>query len=119
MPTDASVVTVKAAMASYQIINEWSARPEESFNTLIAEMKANMHDYTMYPGNYVIIIPPQYRVDFDNLGLSKQDIQGYVFEKTRVRRSEWAHRGKGAIVGTKLEAEFKGLVDLNHLLMAA
>ncbi len=119
MPKDASAVTVMAAMAPRQIMNEWTTVPEEILDTFIAEMKANMRHYSIYPGNYVIIVPPQYRVHFDNADWSKQDIQRYVFEKARVRRSEWADCGKGAIVGSKPETEFKALVDPSHLLIIA
>ena len=119
MPKDASAVTVMAAMAPRQIMNEWTTAPEEILDTFIAEMKANMRHYSIYPGNYVIIVPPQYRVHFENADWSKQDIQRYVFEKARVRRSEWADCGKGAIVGSKPETEFKALVDPSHLLIIA
>jgi len=119
VPKEASAVTVMAAMAPRQIMNEWTTVPEEILDTFIAEMKANMRHYSIYPGNYAIIVPPQYRDHFDNAGWSKQDIQRYVFENARVRRSEWADCGKGAIVGSKPETEFKALVDPSHLLIIA
>ncbi len=111
MPKEASAVTVMATMAPRQIMNEWTTVPEEILDTFIAEMKANMRHYSIYPGNYVIIVPPQLRVHFANAGWSKQDIQRYVFEKARVRRGDWADCGKGAIVGSKAETEFTALVD--------
>jgi len=119
MPKEASAVTVMATMAPRQIMNEWTTVPEEILDTFIAEMKANMRHYSIYPGNYVIIVPPQLRVHFANAGWSKQDIQRYVFEKARVRRGDWADCGKGAIVGSKAETEFTALVDPSHLLIVA
>ena len=119
VPKETSAVTVMAAMAPRQIMNEWTTVPEEILDTFIAEMKANMRHYSIYAGNYIIIIPPQLRAHFLNAAWSKQDIQHYVFEKARVRRSEWADCGKSAIVGSKPETEFKALVDPNHLLIIA
>lgn len=119
LPKDTSAVTVMAAMAPRQILNEWTTVPEEILDTFVAEMKANMRHYSIYPGNYVIIVPPQLRAHFADAGWLKRDIQRYVFEKARVRRGEWADCGKGAIVGRKPDAEFTALVDPSHLLIVA
>ena len=119
LPKKASAVTVMAAMAPRQIMNEWTNVPEEILDTFIGEMKVNMRLYSIYPGNYVIIVPPQFRAHFESAGWSKKDIQRYVFDKARVRRSEWADCGKRAIVGGKPETEFKALVDPSHLLIIA
>ena len=116
---ETSAVTVMAAMAPRQIMNEWTTVSEEILDTFIAEIKANMRHYSIYPGNYVIIVPPQIRDHFENAGWSKQDIQHYVFENACVRRSEWADCGKSAIVGSKPETEFKALVSPSHLLIIA
>lgn len=119
VPKDASAVTVMAAMAPRQIMNEWTTAPEEILDTFISEMKANMRHYSIYPGNYAIVVPPQHRAHFANAGWSKRDIQRYVFEKARVRRGDWAECGKAAIVGSKADAEFAALIDPDHLLVIA
>ena len=53
----ASAVTVMAAGAPRQIMNEWTTKPEEILETFAAEMRANLRHYSIHPGNYAIIVP--------------------------------------------------------------
>ena len=61
MPGGASAVTVMAAMAPRQIMNEWTTDPKEILETFAAEMRANQLHYSIYGGNYAIVIPKQLR----------------------------------------------------------
>lgn len=64
VPREASAVTVMAAGAPRQLMNEWTTKPEEILDTFCAEIKANLRHYSIYPGNYAIVIPPQLRTPF-------------------------------------------------------
>ena len=44
---EVSAVTVMAAGAPRQIMNEWTTRPEEILETFAAEMRANMRHYSI------------------------------------------------------------------------
>ena len=57
----ASAVTVMAAGAPRQIMNEWTTKPEEILETFAAEMRANLRHYSIHPGNYAIVVPKQLR----------------------------------------------------------
>lgn len=119
VPKDASAVTVMAAGAPRQLMNEWTTRPEEILDTFIAEIKANMRHYSIYPGNYAILIPPQLRTHFESAGWSKADIRRYVFQNARILRQEWAECGKSAVVGDRGQEEYAALTDEDHLLVIA
>lgn len=119
VPEHASAVTVMAAGAPRQLMNEWTKDPEEILETFASEMRGNMRHYSIYPGNYAIVIPPQLRAHFQAAGWSKADIRQCVHEKARIRRAEWADCGKGAVVGTKGEREYCALTDPDHLLVIA
>jgi len=88
-------------------------------DTYVAEIKASMRHYSIWPGNYAIVVPPQLRAHFDAAGWSKADIREYVFRHARVRRDEWATCGKGAVVGDKGAREHAALPDPEHLLVIA
>jgi hypothetical protein len=59
VPEGASAVTVMAAMAPRQIMNEWTTDPKEILETFAAEMRANQRHYSIYGGNYAIVVPKQ------------------------------------------------------------
>ena len=61
LPPEVSAVTVMAAGAPRQIMNEWTTEPEEILETFAAEMRANMRHYSIWAGNYALIIPKQLR----------------------------------------------------------
>lgn len=115
----ASAVTVMAAMAPRQLMNEWTTEPSEILDTFVAEIRANMRHYSIWPGNYAIVIPPQLRTHFSAAGWSKADIRQYVYEHARISRSEWADCGKGAVVGDKGDREYAALPDPDHLIVIA
>ena len=98
MPPDVSSVTVLAASGPRQIMNEWTTDPHELATTYVAEIKASMLHYSIWPGNYVLVVPPQSRQAFHAAGWSKADLREYVCEHARVSRSEWEQVGKGAVV---------------------
>ena len=119
IPKEASAVTVMAALAPRQFMNEWTTEPKEILDTYCAEIKANLRHYSIYPGNYAIVVPPQLRTHFQNAGWSRRDIQEYVFENARIYRREWADVGKANVVGKRGDQEYPALPDPEHLLIIA
>jgi hypothetical protein len=118
-PAHASSVTVMAAGAPRQFMNEWTTRPEEILDTAVAEIRANMRHYSIWPGNYALVLPPQLRGHFDAAGWSKADVREYVFQHARIRRSEWAECGKASVVGDHGEREYAALREPGDLLVIA
>ncbi len=114
-----SAVTAVAAMGPRQLMNEWTTDPAEILDTFVAEIKANMTHYSIWAGNYTIVIPPQLREHFATAGWSKADIRAYVFEHARVERSAWADCGKASIVGDQPDREYRALDDPDQLLVVA
>jgi hypothetical protein len=119
VPKHASAVTVMTAGAPRQLMNEWTTKPKEILDTFVAEMKASMRHYSIWPGNYAIVVPPQLRAHFEDAGWSKADIRRYVFENARILRREWAECGKAAVVGKHGDTEYAALPDEDHLLVVA
>ncbi len=119
VPDGASAVTVMAAGAPRQIMNEWTTEPERILDTFVAEMRANMRHYSIWPGNYAIIVPPQLRAHFEDAGWSKADIRDYVHATAKIRRGEWHECGKGAVVGDRGEREYAALSKPEDLLVIA
>lgn len=115
----ASAVTVMSAMGPRQIMNEWTTDPAEILDTYVAEMQANMRNFSIWAGNYAIVVPPQLRAHFDAAGWSKADVRNYVFEAARVRRSEWADVGKANAVAGKGDREYAALTEPDDLLVIA
>jgi len=119
IPQGMSAVTVMSAGSPRQIMNEWTTNPEEILDTFVAEIKSCMRHYSIWPGNYAIVIPPQLRVHFEDSQWSKKDIRKYVFNHARIKRREWGECGKASIIGNKGEKEYAALTDENHLLVIA
>jgi len=69
IPAGVSAVTVMAAMAPRQIMNEWTTDPREILETFAAEMRANQRHYSIYGGNYAIVIPKQLREPIERVGV--------------------------------------------------
>ena len=118
-PAHASSVTVMAAGAPRQFMNEWTTRPEEILDTCVAEIRANMRHYSIWPGNYAVVLPPQLRAHFDAAGWTKADVREYVFRHARVSRGEWADCGKGSVVGAHAGREYAALREPGDLLVVA
>ena len=114
-----SAVTAVAAMAPRQIMNEWTTSPEEVCDTLSAEIRANQLHYSIWAGNYVLVLPPQLRQHFIDAGWSKNDIQNYVFEQARVTRGEWRNVGKGSVVKDRGDREYMAMTAPDDLLVVA
>ena len=103
---DISAVTAVAAMAPRQIMNEWTTNPEEICDTVAAEIRANQLHYSIWAGNYTVVLPGQLRQHFDDAGWSKADIRNYVHQKARVKRGEWTKVGKGSVVKDRADREY-------------
>ncbi len=119
IPDGLSAVTVLAAGAPRQIMNEWTTEPQEILETLAAEMRANMRHYSIWPGHYVVILPPQLRRHLEQQGWSKADIREHIFERARIHRREWSEVGKQAVVRDRGDTEYCALPDPDHLLVVA
>jgi hypothetical protein len=78
IPEGLSAVTVMAAQAPRQIMNEWTTRPEEILETFAAEMRANLRHYSIYAGNYAIVVPKQLREHLQAAGWSKADVARFI-----------------------------------------
>src|SRR5215831_12926846 len=119
MPPGTSAVTVMAAMAPRQIMNEWTREPKEILETFAAEMRANQRHYSIHGGNYAIVIAKQLRDHIQAAGWTKGNIAEFIFERARVRRSEWADVGKGAVVRDRGDSVYTALPSPEHLLVVA
>ena len=119
IPAEVSAVTVMAALGPRQFMNEWTTKPEEILDTYCAEIKGNMRNYSIYPGNYAIVMPPQLRAHFAAADWTRKDIKEYIFKNARIFRKEWAEVGKGNVVGSRGEQEYPALPDPDHLLLVA
>ncbi len=119
LPPEVSAVTVMAAGAPRQIMNEWTTQPEEILETFAAEMRANMRHYSIWSGNYVLVIPKQLRDHLQAAGWSKTDIAAFIHARARIRRGEWAEVGKAAVVRDRGDAEHAALASPEHLLVVA
>src|SRR5262245_26174932 len=119
IPEGTSAVTVMAAMAPRQIMNEWTTDPREILETFAAEMRANQRHYSIYGGNYAIVIPKQLREPIERAGWTKFNIAEFLYERARVRRAEWADVGKGSIVRDRGERVHTALASPDDLLVVA
>jgi len=121
IPDGESAVTVLAAGAPRQVMNEWTHDPEEILETFAAEMRHNMLTYSVWPGNYFLVIPKQLRDLLVAAGWQKHDIQEYIFRSARVLRGDWAKVGKTNIVdrGGGPMQEFTAIKEPSDLLIVA
>ncbi|MGE0424096.1 MAG: hypothetical protein AB7O88_17650 [Reyranellaceae bacterium] len=119
LPREASAVTVMAAGAPRQIMNEWTTKPEEILETFAAEMRANLRHYSIHPGNYALIIPRQLREHLQAAKWSKSDIAAFVHERARIHRREWADVGKGNVVRDRGDSVYPAMQSADQLLVIA
>lgn len=121
IPAGISAVTVLAGESPRQLMNEWTQNPEEIAETFAAEMRHNMLTYSVWPGNYALIIPKQLRDILAAAGWQKKDIREYVYRSARVFRRGWATVGKKNIVdrGGGPDQEFTALCSPDDLLVVA
>jgi hypothetical protein len=97
VPAGQSAVTVMAAESPHQVMNEWTRDPRAILETYAAAMRANMLTYSIWAGNYALVIAKQQRDLLGAAGWRKQDVRDHVFERARVPRREWRTVGKAAI----------------------
>jgi hypothetical protein len=119
LPAEVSAVTVMAAGAPRQIMNEWTTEPEQILETFAAEMRANMRHYSIWGGNYVLIIPRQLREHLQAAGWSKTDVAAFIHARARIYRREWAECGKGSVVRDRGDTEYAALDSPDQLLVVA
>ena len=121
IPASASGVTVMACESPHQTMNEWTHDPEEIVETFAAEIRHNMLTYSIWPGNYGLVIPKQLRELLVAASWQKKDIREYIYRRARVKRSDWATVGKANIVnrGGGAEQEFTALRSPDDLLVVA
>jgi len=98
VPAGTSGLTVLAGASPRQLLNEWMHDPEEIIETFAAEMRHNMLTYSVWSGNYALIIPKQLRELLVAAGWYKHDIREYICRSARVLRHDWATVGKAKIV---------------------
>src|SRR5262245_64789554 len=82
-------------------------------------MRANQLNYSIYGGNYVIVIPKQLREHIEAAGWSKRDIGEFLYERARVRRGDWATVGKGSVVRDRADRIHPALASPEHRLVVA
>jgi len=120
VPAGVSAVTVLAAESPHQVMNEWTRDPREICETYAAAIRANMLTYSIWAGNYALVIGKQQRDTIAAAGWGKADIREYVFQSARVRRAEWRAVGKSAIAPRQDEAEvYTALRSPDDLLVVA
>jgi hypothetical protein len=119
LPAEVSAVTVMAAGAPRQIMNEWTTEPEQILETFAAEMRSNMRHYSIWGGNYVLIIPRQLREHLQAAGWSKTDVAAFIHARARIYRREWAECGKGSVVRDRGDTEYAALDSPDQLLVVA
>jgi hypothetical protein len=120
VPAGASAVTVLGCGAPHQLMNEWTHDPKEILDTYAAVIRANMLTYSIWPGNYFIVVPKQHRQIIAAAGWTKKDVREYVHETARVRRGEWRTVGKAAVAGRSDESRvYTALRSPDDLLVVA
>ena len=119
IPKGLSAVTVMAAQAPRQIMNEWTTDPKEILETFAAEIRANMRHYSIHPGNYAIVIPKQLREHLVAAGWGKAEIARFVHERARIHRREWADVGKATIVRERGDSIYPAMETADQLLVVA
>ena len=103
VPAGTSAVTVMSVESPHQIMNEWTHDPREILDTYAAAIRANMLTYSIWAGNYAIVVPKQHRQTFVAAGWGKREIRQYIYEAAHVTRRQWRSVGKSAVAGLKDE----------------
>jgi hypothetical protein len=120
VPPGASAVTVMAAESPHQVMNEWTRDPKEILDTYVAAIRANMLTYSIWAGNYALVIPKQHRELIAAAGWGKQEIREHVHAGARVSRREWRAVGKAAIASRQDEGRvYTALRSPDDLLVVA
>lgn len=120
VPEGVSSVTAFAASGPRQLMNEWTTEPAEFLDTVVAEIRATMLHYSIWAGNYALVLPPQVRAIFHDAGWSKADVRAYVHEHAVVHRRDWERVGKRAVVNDRnRDVEYRALPSPEHLLVVS
>ena len=119
VPPGASAVTVVACESPRQVMNEWTTDPEEIVETFAAEMRANMLGYSIWAGNYVVVVPKQLRDLLAAAGWKKANVREQVHRRARVRRHDWRTVGKAKLATGDEDREFAALGSPDDLLVVA
>jgi hypothetical protein len=119
VPAGDSAVTVLAALAPHQVLNEWTRDPREILDTYVGAIRGNMLTYSIWAGTYAMVIGRQHRDVFAAAGWSKKDIREYVHERARVTRGDWASVGKAAVVGKDPDRVHTALRTPDDLLVVS
>jgi hypothetical protein len=120
VPAGVSAVTVMSVESPHQVMNEWTHDPCEILDTYVAAIRANMLTYSIWEGNYAIVVPKQHRQTLTAAGWGKRDIREYVYETAHVKRAEWRTVGKAAVAGLKDEGRtYRALRSPDDLLVVA
>jgi hypothetical protein len=120
VPPGVSAVTVLAAESPHQVMNEWTHDPREILDTYAAAIRANMLTYSIWPGNYAIVVPKQHRQIFADASWGKKEIREYLHQTARVTRREWRTVGKAAVAPRKDEDRvYTALRSPDDLLVVA
>lgn len=120
VPEGTSAVTVMSVESPHQIMNEWTHDPKELLDTYAAAIRANMLTYSIWEGNYAVVVPKQHRQTFTAAGWGKREIREYIYETAQVKRAEWRAVGKAAVAGLKDEERtYRALRSPDDLLVIA
>lgn len=119
VPAGTSAVTVLAAESPHQVMNEWTRDPREILETYAAAIRGNMLTYSIWSGNYAIVVAKQHRDAIVAAGWSKQEVRERVFESARIRRGEWRTAGRSAVVGADEDRVYAALRSPDDLLVVA
>jgi hypothetical protein len=103
VPAGDSAVTVMSAESPHQVMNEWTHDPAEILDTYSAAIRANMLTYSIWEGNYAMVVARQHRQVFEAARWDKRRIREYIYETARVKRGDWRTVGKAAVAGRKDE----------------
>jgi len=119
VPAGRSAVTVLSAGSPHQLMNEWTRDPRELLETYAATIRANLLTYSIWAGNYVIVVGRQHRDVLHAAGWSKRDVRELIHERARVKREDWRSVGKGAVVGSKGDNVHTALRSPDDLLIVS
>ena len=101
-------------------MNEWTQDPKEILDTYAAAIRSNMLTYSIWEGNYAMVIAKQHRQLFIAAGWDKRMIREYIYEVAQVARKEWRTVGKAAVAGRKDENRmYHALRSPDDLLVVA
>ena len=115
-----SAVTVMAAGSPHQVLNEWTHDPRELLDTYAGAIRANMLTYSIWHGNYAIVIARQHQEIFAAAKWTRQNVRDYMFEQCWVRRADWRGVGKSGVAGRKDEDErYRAFSTPQDLLVVA